>query len=230
MSEQVIIPADLLPQFLPRPQIPEQMVKDLITISQVPREELLRLAESLQQQEGFLDSTRLATEVGRVLKHEPQLSAAIATITNLHASRLGRVLQGLRRWSEADPKNAERIPNIQGIDDALRIIVRDYPALARFRKAQFLGTLTGQRAESVEFLCDLRPVFDEDRHAVEGVIPLTTLRIEYEPQEESTRVFEVIVPEAVLDEFIVKAQIAKQKLDVLRSSVPDWLPDGWVQH
>lgn len=230
MAEQILVPTTLLADFLHLPaQLPEQMIKDLIAVSQVPHEDLSRLAEMLQKQEGFLDMRRLATQASLALKQESHKLAAVATITNLRASRLDKILQGLQSWHDASPRNAERLPDVQAVADALRIIVRDYPALARYRKAQHLASLTGQKVESVDFLCDLRPVFDKDRQSVEGVIALTTIRITLEQADESTKVFEAVIPEGALDELIEKARKAKQKLDVLGTSVSDWLPLGWVR-
>ena len=55
----------------------------------------------------------------------------------------------------------------------MSIVIKPYPGLHRQAKAQKLSEATGLRLEHLEIICDLRPVFDDERESVEGVIPYT---------------------------------------------------------
>ncbi|HKI34660.1 MAG TPA: hypothetical protein VKA46_22580 [Gemmataceae bacterium] len=50
-------------------------------------------------------------------------------------------------------------------------------ALARQRKAERLLKTTGHALEELQLICDLRPVFDDERANVDGMVPITTLRV-----------------------------------------------------
>jgi len=78
----------------------------------------------------------------------------------------------------------------------------------------------------VELICDARPVFDKNRERVEGMLPMTTLKLVYEKQEEDMQVVEVLLSPEMLEELIAKANKAQQKLRVLSESINQWVPQG----
>ena len=59
----------------------------------------------------------------------------------------------------------------------LATLIRPYPALLRQAKAERLADAVNLRAEAVDLICDLRPVFDDERCRIEGLIPMTTIKI-----------------------------------------------------
>lgn len=105
-------------------------------------------------------------------------------------------------------------------------MIQEYPAVERYRKAQRLASITGFQVVGVEFVCDARPVFDKDRERIEGMLPVTTLKLVYEKQNEDIQVTEVLLSAAMLGELLEKANRAQQKLRVLSESINQWIPQG----
>jgi hypothetical protein len=69
----------------------------------------------------------------------------------------------------------------------------------------------------VEIICDLRPVFDNERESVEGVIPYTILRIVSIGADGLPVAMETILTQAELGELAEKSEAAVKKLDRLRA-------------
>jgi hypothetical protein len=58
------------------------------------------------------------------------------------------------------------------------------------------------------------------------MIPVTTMRIEYEGQDEETHVAEFTLTTESVKEFADEIRKAQQKLKVLGQSIIQWIPDG----
>jgi hypothetical protein len=204
------------------------MVDDLLAVSQVPPEAIDSLATSLHAAQGFLDSDALEQAVRGCLPDGQLASSILRTLENLRPEGVDRTLRTLGSWREADPGNAARFPpeSWTSLEGKLRRLVQEYPALERYRKAQRLASITGSRVVGVELICDARPVFDKNRERVEGMLPMTTLKLVYEKQEEDMQVVEVLLSPEMLEELIAKANKAQQKLRVLSESINQWVPQG----
>ena len=231
MPKQVIFIADPSVEFFGGQAVSKKMVEDMLTISSVATEAVVRLAEALEQELGIPTSERLDQIVSEFVPDKTQASAIRTALVNLWRSRVDPLLRELEEWRTADPRNTERLSDHKyaAIKERLLQLIRDYPALKRFRKARRLITLTGSRVQEIEILCDIRPVFDEDRKKIEGMIPLTTLKMAYEGQDEESKVVEVLLSPEMLDKILSEAQKAKQKLTTLQNLVSELLPSGWVE-
>ena len=98
-----------------------------------------------------------------------------------------------------------------------KVQIKPYPGLNRQAKAQRLSEATGLRLENVEIICDLRPVFDNERESVEGVIPYTILRIVCIGADGLPVAMETILTQAEVGELAKKSEAAVKKLDRLRA-------------
>jgi hypothetical protein len=231
MADRVILlassPSDLFRGQGP----PRQMVEDLLAIAKIPRENLERLAASLSNAVGFLDEEKLTDLVKEVLPEERQASAIVNAIRSVRPGRVDWVLASLRDWRDADQSNAERVSEetLDKIRRKLSILIKEYPAWDRYQKAQRLASLTGNKAIHVDVICDLRPVLDSSREQIEGLIPLTTLKLVYESQTEETKCVEVLLSADVLEDLLEKMTKAQQKLTTLRETVDQWIPGGFIE-
>jgi hypothetical protein len=231
MADRVIFLAGSPSDFV-RGQIPPpQMVEDLLAIASIPHETLERLETSLDGALGFLNEERLTDLVKGVLSEERQASAVLNAVQSVRPGRVDSVLASLRNWREADQQNAERLPDktLETIRHNLKILIKEYPAWDRYQKAQRLASLTGNKTLQVELICDLRPVFDPSRQRIEGLVPLTTLKLTYESQTEETRCMEVLLSADLLGDLLEKVNKAQQKLTTLRDIVDQWVPGGFVE-
>jgi hypothetical protein len=133
-------------------------------------------------------------------------------------------------WRNADETNAARFPDdaMAVIQENLTRLIRDYPALDRYRKARRMASVTGNRLRQIELICDARPVFDQDRQRIEGFVPLMTLKLVYETQAEDTDCIEVILSADMLEDLLEKGRKVQRKVSVLRDSLNQLIPDGLV--
>ena len=217
------------PEFFLGGRIPWQMVEDLLAVADIPDERIDAIAAELGKQDGFLTPSRLGQLLGNMPGEERSVLGAAAAVENIRSERIDATLQALRRWRSA-PGNAERFPEqaLQALEKKLPRLIRPYPSLTRFRKAVRLRSITGNTVESIELVCDARPVFNEERTVIEGMIPVTTLKIAYQGQDENGQVFEARLTGTMLDDLIKEAEKARMKLSVLDADIQAWVPNGLV--
>lgn len=222
----------LLPESFLRagmPFVPQQMREDLLAVGEASAEQIETLAGALEHEPGVLTDGRLEEIIGRHIGMPPLADAILRALVNLSPESVEEAVRNLRQWREASPPNGAKLPveRLEQVRDRLSRLIRNYPALVRYRKAESLKTLTGRVAESTELVSDLRPVFDQSRTTVEGLIPLTTLRVTYRSGD-ATDVLEVLLSMEALEDLASEVEKAKKKLAALRESVGRWVPHGWV--
>ncbi len=220
----------LSPEMLESYPVTPEMVDDLLAVSQIPGERIDKLCLALGSAPGFLDHDRLAQVVQEIVPDERLASSTVSTIENLRRETVDKAVRALRRWREARSENAVKFPEeaLASLEGKLPRLIHACPALERYRKARRLAGITGSTAEGIEVICDLRPVFNENRDRVEGLIPITTLKVVYEGQDGESRSLEVLLSPEMLDTLVKKAQTAQHKLKVLGESASEWIPDGLV--
>lgn len=108
------------------------------------------------------------------------------------------------------------VEEITQLEQRLPIIIRPYDCLERQAKAQQLAEATGLRLDDLKILCDLRPVFDETRTALEGVIPFTLLKVVCKGVDGLPLSFEAMLSERQVVDLAQKAEAAVKKLKHLR--------------
>jgi hypothetical protein len=95
-----------------------------------------------------------------------------------------------------------------------------FPAVELSIKASRLVTDVGVQLDRVTLVCDLRPVFDDARTSVQGLIPLTTLKIVGHGDDAAhPTTFEVQLTEKELEELYEKVSRARTKVATLKSFV-----------
>jgi hypothetical protein len=89
-------------------------------------------------------------------------------------------------------------------------------ALDRQAKAENLGKATGQRLQSVQLVCDLRPIFDNERKTIDGFLPITTMHIVFEGADGLPDSFDVILSEKDVERLSEHTRFAKNKLAAMK--------------
>lgn len=223
MAERVISgpPEDLGPEH----GVPTQMIQDLHNVARIPAERIDQLAEALQAEQGFLDEGKFARIVAEQVGDVTQTNAAIRAIQNLRPQILTQALEIINSWRELDSSNKEQFPDeaFAALREKLPLLVREYPALSRMRKANRLRVVLGNHLTRAEFICDARPVFDQDRRQIEGLLALTTMKLSYQRQNNTTEEVEILINGQQLNDLIHKAEKAREKLRVLEASFAEWV-------
>jgi len=202
------------------------MIGDLNAIGALSADQISELVGALSAASGFLDSKRLTELVRAVVSEQRPTKAVIRALQNLEPDDVLRVLAAFERVRENKKKGKTHDPSIDAVRRNLTTLIQVYPALARHEKAERLATLTGQQLESFDLVCDVRPLFDESRIRIEGMIPYTTMRVVATGVDGLPRAFEVELSLEEVHELSEKVEKAKTKLATLRSSVESWMPDS----
>lgn len=200
------------------------MLADLKAVSTLSDSESNALRERLSQVKGFLDPKALAAEVRRTIKVEETARSVQTTLQNLEPKDTKPLVKGLAERGKQEKDFPLSEAELARLGEILPNVIQPYPALARFEKAERLAKLTGQELESIELICDLRPIFDEDRKQVEGMMPYTRLHIVATGADGLPKSFEAELTHRQVNDLREKAAKAETKLDVLRRSVESWLP------
>jgi len=80
--------------------------------------------------------------------------------------------------------------------------------------------------DTVDLICDLRPIFNDNRKNVEGLLPYTRLHIVATGEDGLPKPFEVELSHQQVIDLSEKTEKAKNKLEALCQSIQKWLPDG----
>ena len=203
----------------------EGLVEDLKAIVGLSDGKLAELYKHLTEAEGFLDPKALLTTIQRIVEDSDAAEAVRRVLRNIGPSQVERMFTFLEegRKEKDFPFDQAKIERLKQI---LKKLIKPYPALARFQKAERLANITGKQLETVELICDLRPIFDERRENVEGMMPYTRLHIVATGEDGLPKPFEVELTHQQVIDLLEKAEKAKSKLEALRQSIKTWLPGG----
>ena len=222
MSEPVIYIRGLRP---PSDSDPS-MLADLKAVSTLSNDEANTLRARLSRVKGFLDPKTLAAEVRRVIKVEGTARSVQTALQNLEPKDTRRFVENLAKRGKQEKDFLLNKAELARLGEILPNLIQAYPALVRFEKAERLAKLTGQELESIELICDLRPIFDEDRKQIEGMMPYTRLHIVATGADGLPKSFEAELTHQQVIDLRKKAVKAESKLDVLRKFVENWLKGG----
>jgi len=202
------------------------MLADLKAVSTLSDDESNTLRERLSHVKGFLDPKALAAEVRRTIKVEGTARSVQTALRNLEPKDTKRLVESLAERGRQEKDFPLNEAELARLGEILPNLIQPYPALARFEKAERLAKLTGQELESIELICDLRPIFDEDRKQIEGMMPYTRLHIVATGADGLPKSFEAELTHRQVNDLREKAAKANTKLDVLRKSVESWYSGG----
>lgn len=180
-----------------------------------------------RSQEGFLDQNTVRTLLTENFGDEDLAKTAAHFIR--YCDRTARdsdsspseIISKIETAIKEDPDASLSDEDATKFLDRLRILVKDRPALTRQRKAEQLATSIGHPLEEVQIICDLRPVFDPNRKDVEGVVPVTTLKIVVTGENGLPMRMEARLTASQVADLADKSAKAKSKLEALRDFVAE---------
>ena len=204
------------------------MIDDLNKVADIPANTLQQLSQTLAEQTGRLSDENLVQLVARHIQDDSQGSAAFSALKNMPLESLDQILDAVDTWRNASEDHASHLSDDQylAMREKLPILIRAYPALNRARKFDRLRIILGNELKWMAFICDARPVYNDARDDIEEMIPLTTMKIVYEKQNQLPEEIELLVTAEQLVDLISKAQKAQQKLTVLHNKLIEWLPNS----
>ncbi len=202
----------------------EDFISDAKTILQIEDDALDALARALAQKGPFLDRSTLSSTVEDTLR-----SAENASDVSRIVWRLNQILRDadeppqetvalLRRaiteFSEDLPKDDR-----EKLGERLEKLAAAPAGFTRQYKAQRLAEATGAELEDLQIICDMRPVFNEERSAIEGAFPITTFRLDTLEPDGTSSSKEIRLTEQQVADLCVKAEAAKKKISVIKETL-----------
>ena len=208
-------------------RLPETMLEDLKTLLGIDGPTIDKLANAIANCDGFLDPASLNCIVDDIVTDAEGRKAARRVIFNLEIDAVPGLLRSIESILEEEPDDFPlEKSELDGVKRVLERLLKPAPALRRYRKASQLATLTGQELEDIQLICDLRPVFDESRESVEGLIPYTRLHVQVAGADGLPRMFEAELSAQQVTELAQKAEKAVKKLAKLRGEAQEWAEYG----
>lgn len=212
----------------PQPDFPEelpfegdQFFSDARAVLQLSGPELEALERGLLAEPGFLErdaffalvekqvGTERAQPVGRFVR-------ALDRYFRQSGLPIEEFLKGaLTVLQEKSSKHLDE-GEVRELTERFKRLVCAPPSLGRQWKADKLATSTGRPLEDIQIVCDIRPVFNATRDAIEGMLPVTIVKIVSTGAGGLPDVLELRVTEEQIDDLAKKAAFAQSKIARIR--------------
>lgn len=201
----------------------DAFVRDARRLVAIPDTAFSDAIAALDAAKGFMTTTALSASNAAHVSDREQSNALTTFLFNLTE---------LRRQASPDERFSERAASI--IESAvaksleageLKTLVSRLPALLVSRpplerqlKAEEVARRTGTVLEALHLVCDIRPLFNDAGTSIEGLIPVTTLRIEYDVSGTS-HAADIRLSASQVEELAQDVERALVKLKALRAFV-----------
>ena len=184
---------------------------------------------------------QLLSDAPRYLRPSDLENLFLRAIALKEAQLLARLIDWLRSFQGDDidfevtiPRIIERLKGHQSTDaeakpaftatalEVIRVRIQEiassWGCLDRQKKAETVAKATGQRLQSLQLVCDFRPIFDSERTEIDGFLPVTTMHIVFEGADGLPNGLDVILSEKDVERLAEHAEFAKSKLAALKSA------------
>lgn len=202
----------------------EDFISDAKTILQINDDALDALARALAQKGPFLDRSTLSKTVEDTLGSGENASDVSRTVW-----RLNQILRDadeplqetVALLKKAISESSEGVPedDREKLGERLEKLAAAPTGFTRQQKAERLAQATGAELKDVQIICDIRPVFNEERSAIEGAIPITTFRLDMLEPDGTSSSTEIRLTEKQLADLCVKAESARKKISVIKETL-----------
>ena len=205
----------------------QQLLDDLLVLSAIPHEYIAPIAKDLAESRPYV-------ALGKVINRHlgvPEATEAVARlVANIDHESLPTIFELVDTWRQEAEVSQEALS-----DESFEQLKQNLVALIssstedvirKTNKATALLTATGNEVTGLAFICDARPVYNDDKTDIEGYVPLATMRIYYSRPNEQQDVVEFTMTPAEVDTFIERATQAREKLNVMQRKMSGWLANG----
>ena len=179
------------------------------------------LARTLEEFDSFIDRDLLKQKVAEVLGPTEESKEIASTIWQL-ASMLREADEpfektvSILRSTFTEKMTELETDERQLLVDRIERLAAKPAGFNKQHKAQQLAEATGRELDEIQIICDIRPIFNDERTIVEGGIPVTTLHLAFlDASSESN--LEIRLNEEQLNDLCDKTQAAIRKLTAIKS-------------
>jgi hypothetical protein len=194
---------------------------DLKYIAELPDQDFSAVAQALATFPGFIDRTVLADLVARSMpsgnhKLVTEMIARLNAAIRDSSDTTEDAFKTLSREIAKRPELVGNSGNVGKVEERLRAIVAAPPGLSKQKKAESLSERTSLELSNFAIVCDARPVFDEEKRSIDGVVVVTTMRIEIQGIDGSLSAVECRLTEHQLDQLCKVSDDARRKLTLIK--------------
>lgn len=191
---------------------------DALAVIAIDEAALARIGNGIRSYEGFLNRAAIA-DIAKTVEPSERADVVARFVDNMgglfYESELdlpafGGKVEAMTREHNAEHFSAEQIERLR---NCLQLLAIDANGLHRQKKAEALLTRTGNALQDVAITCDLRPVMDDKREHVCGVIPLTTMTLEIESEDGLPKAYDIRLSAAQLRDLHEEVTVALRKLE-----------------
>ena len=229
MPETVLYIRGALP-FGPEYGVPDGLIRDAKILLNIEPDVISSIRQELHSFPGFLDRETIERILHSHIDDEESCRSLARLIAGIddRLRATGQTVENffalIEAW-RADENNQQKDllseEELHELRERLPLIVGPFPGSERQAKAERLAEATGMPLEKIEIICDLRPVFDQGRDTVEGIIPYTTLRIVCKGADGLPVALESILSYDDVTQLAKASADAKKKLKKLRQLVQE---------
>lgn len=196
-------------------------VRDARNLMKVPSDKLAAIELGIDHAV-FLDPEALESLIGEHIEAEELRRSLQVLFVNLgrmrrsgppDAAEFDSLLE--EALTEALEKHFAEAELAEVVERVKRIAAAR-PSLDRQHKAESLVGTTAPKLQNLHLITDLRPVFNEGRDAVEGMVPVATLCMTIDDRDGVPQVIRVNLSHSDLDDLCSKVELAQRKLLALR--------------
>lgn len=204
----------------------DEFLDDARQILGIGKDQYLRLKTQLAKSDAFLSRSDVSSLVKEVLGESDE-SSRIATMI----SRVGEIVHDaeLKAKEAMDALGDAIQEKTAGLEsqerETLILRLRELSAepigIAKQYKARQLVDVLGAELDDFKIVCDIRPIFDQQRERIEGAVPITSLRLDYTKPNGDSSVVELRLTEKQLAMFEEKITDATRKLKMIKQLMSD---------
>ncbi|MCA1807756.1 MAG: hypothetical protein LC687_07910 [Actinobacteria bacterium] len=205
----------------------QQLLNDLLVLSAIPHEYIAPIAKDLMESKPYVALGKVINKHLGVPEATEAVARLVASIDHESLETIFEMVQSWRDEAEVDKEtlNDEGFEQLKKNLNAL-ISSSTEEVIRKSNKATALLTATGNEVTGLTFICDARPVYNDDKTDIEGYVPLATMRIYYNRPNEQQDVVEFTMTPTEVDAFIERATQAREKLNVMQRRLSGWLANG----
>jgi hypothetical protein len=202
-----------------------QLVSDIKRLSAVPDLQIDQLSDALHSASEFYLIEKV---VAANISDEKHANAVSRLVDRIIPESINYLTGMVKSWRKSldEPDSYMTEKELEAVSNALNKLIRNSPAISRVKKAQVLKTVTGNEVFGVMFVCDARPVYNEERDDIEGYLPVTTMKIVYQRQNGDSEEIEFALMPNEIDLLVDRATKAREKIRVLNAKMMQLLPNA----
>ncbi len=212
--------------FPPGAELPisDGLIEDAKILLNLDINQINSIREDLRAFSGFLDHGRLS-EILHTYVEDETLCGRLARFIVAVDDRLRKtdqnvhhIMSSIKNWLDIEENQKKGLLTREQFEELHRrlpLLIEPFPGLSRQAKAERLSEATGFPLEDIQIICDLRPLFDEERECVQGMIPFTTLKVVCEGVDGLPLALEAVLSRSQVTELLKKATAAEKKLSRL---------------